>query len=110
MALSSPLNARLDALVGLANDAGANTSRKELFAALVLGSSMAGDELSAAVHRYRTATVADAFVPGHDKEPFLEPGPSPPDHVRGNSARTDAVLARARYQRAERRRNSLNDP
>jgi hypothetical protein len=72
-----PLSARLDALVELANGAGANTSRKEVLAAVLLAASAEAQVLAELVRTYRTAHVADAIVEDVDRERFLQPEPAP---------------------------------
>jgi hypothetical protein len=59
-----PIDDRLDRLVGVANDAGTATSRKELLAALVLAAPTAGQKLRNAVVTFRTATVRQAALGG----------------------------------------------
>jgi hypothetical protein len=73
----APLSGRLDALVELANSAAANTSRKEVLAALLLAASADPDVLAALVRSYRTARVEDAIVKGTDRDRFLRPEPAP---------------------------------
>ncbi len=80
--LPGPLNARLDALVESANDAGENTSRKELLATLLLESPTEGSNLVAAIRRYRTARAREAVPPGVPQARVLgprdrKPGPRP---------------------------------
>jgi len=58
--LPLPLNARLEALVKLANSSGAGTRRKEILAALVLAAVTEPRVLSKLVARYRTAEAAEA--------------------------------------------------
>jgi hypothetical protein len=57
-----PIDARLDALVGVANGAGAATTRKELLAALVLTAPTGAEMLRNAVVTFRIATVRQAAV------------------------------------------------
>jgi len=58
----------LAALVQRANEAGANCTRKELVAALVVaGHSLTGDELRDALVSYRQALVKDIVPPPTDK-------------------------------------------
>ena len=54
------LDQRLDDLMERANDAGANTTRRETLAALLLAADYSGDDLVVLIRRYRTATVKDA--------------------------------------------------
>jgi hypothetical protein len=82
VSIPGPLNARLDALVELANGAGERTSRRELISALILAAPEDGPRLAKLVREYRLASVRDAVVPGHDESLFLEPprrrpGPRP---------------------------------
>ena len=75
-----PLNARLDALVELANKAGENTNRREVLCALILDSSERGDQLADQVRTFRRAKAQDAVVSGFDQSLFLQPrkrGPGP---------------------------------
>ena len=74
----APLSGRLDALVELANRAGANTSRKEILAAVLLAAAAEPEALSELVRTYRTARVEDAIVDGTDRERFLRPERPPP--------------------------------
>lgn len=63
MAWPIPVHARLDELVRIVRDeAGRDTSRKELVAALILSASTDPDALDAAVRRYRLATAREALV------------------------------------------------
>jgi len=74
-----PLSGRLDALVELANRAGAaNTSRKELVAAVLLAVPAEPQALAELVRAYRTARVADAIVEGAARERILQPERPPP--------------------------------
>jgi hypothetical protein len=57
-----PIDDRLDRLVGVANRAGAGTSRKELLAALVLAAPTGADKLRNAVVTFRIATVRQAAL------------------------------------------------
>lgn len=78
VAVPAPLSGRLDTLVELANSAAANTSRKEVLAALLLAASPDPDVLAEVVRVYRTARAADAIVEGSPPERFLRAEPSPP--------------------------------
>src|SRR5437588_62589 len=73
VSVPAPLNVRLDGLVELANEAGANVNRKELLATLVFAASESGAELQELVRGYRTATAADAVISGQDEARFLDP-------------------------------------
>jgi hypothetical protein len=72
-----PLSVRLDALVEFANSAGANTSRKEVVAAVLLAASSEPQVLAELVRTYRTARVADAMVKDVGEDRFLRPEPAP---------------------------------
>lgn len=54
------LDQRLDDLMDRANDSGANTTRRETLAALLLDADFTGDELVELIRRYRTALVKEA--------------------------------------------------
>ena len=69
--IPKPLNARLDALVARAQDAGENTSRRELIGALVLLAPEAPESLVEAVRTYRRATAASAVPSGADPASIL---------------------------------------
>jgi hypothetical protein len=58
------LNQRLDALVDRLNDSLANTTRKELLAALVLECPDSSDDLTKLLEHYRSSPVEDAAVAG----------------------------------------------
>lgn len=78
--LPGPINERLDRLRELADEEGARTSRKEIVAALILDAPEGGEDLSAAVIRYRKARARDAAIAGVDAADVLEfrrhsPGP-----------------------------------
>ena len=80
--IARPLNARLDALVRRATEAGENTSRKEVLATLLLVAPSSADDLIGALRRYRTASARDAVLDGEPETDFLEdrerrPGPRP---------------------------------
>jgi len=76
--IPKPLNARLDALVERANEAGESTTRTELVAALLLDATDSGPSLSKLVRRYRSATADDAVIAGEDEARFLDPPPARP--------------------------------
>ena len=78
ISVAAPLNARLDALVSLAEAAGENTSRKEIVSALLLEAPEDGDALAERLRRFRQASVGDAFVAGFDDSFFLDLGPRGP--------------------------------
>lgn len=80
LSLPSPLNARLDVLVDIANEAGENTTRKEVVASLLLASSADGKDLGDKIKRYRVALASDAVPPGVTPSQILgsrqrKPGP-----------------------------------
>lgn len=80
LALSDPLSARLDALVDLIEATGERTNRKELVAALILGTAAEGTALAALVRRYRTAQARDTLIrpdPSLSTLDFLPRGPGP---------------------------------
>jgi hypothetical protein len=89
--IPGPLSARLDALVNRAYEAGERTNRKELLAALILAAPEGEERLRRLLRRYRTAAVADAFLPGEDPATFLKPsrprGPRRPPGRRTAPAR-----------------------
>ena len=62
LALSDPLSARLDALVDLVDATGERTNRKELVAALILGTAPESSALAALVRSYRTAEARDTLI------------------------------------------------
>lgn len=62
LALSAPLSARLDALVGLVVESGDRTSRKELIAALILAAEPNGEDLAGLVRAFRKALTRDTLV------------------------------------------------
>jgi hypothetical protein len=57
-----PIDYRLEELVQLTNDAGENTNRKELLAAIVLAVTEDPDELSMMLRTYRQATVRATLI------------------------------------------------
>ncbi|HEX8306573.1 MAG TPA: hypothetical protein VF612_16985 [Jatrophihabitans sp.] len=57
-----PVDRRLDQLVNLANEAGANTRRQELAAALVASSSTKPDQLLELIIRWRKQLVRDIVL------------------------------------------------
>lgn len=86
VSVPKPLNARLNALVDAANEAGESTSRKELVAALILSASAKGPALARAIRSYRSATSADAVLPGDDESMYLDPAiPKPGPRARRRS-------------------------
>jgi hypothetical protein len=83
--LPAPLNERIEELVRLANAAGADATRKQVIAALVLAASTDPRMLLKQVIGYRTAHAEDAAV---------------------SPAGVDAVLNPRRYARGRRPRSS----
>lgn len=80
LALSDVISARLDALVGVANAAGARCSRKELVASLILATQPSDEHLAGIVRRYRTARARDTLLNEDPAAAFLtfatrKPGP-----------------------------------
>lgn len=75
LGLPGALSARLDALVHRANEVGANTTRKELIAALVLEAPPDGDALMSRVVALRTAEIKDAVVSGDVADLYVNPEP-----------------------------------
>lgn len=76
-----PIDHRLEMLVEAATEAGENTSRKELAAAIMFNAPTDGEELAAILRQYRTATAGDA-LPWFASEEVVElprhkPGPRP---------------------------------
>lgn len=78
VSIPAPLSARLDVLVGRANHAGENTSRKEVLAALILDAPEEDDQVVAAVRRYRTASADEAVPEGVNADAVLDPPDRPP--------------------------------
>ena len=75
-----PVDRRLDELVAVARDYGERTNRKELAAAIVLGSPDDGERLSELLRQFRRAKARDAVLsdPGADNVlhlPRHRPGP-----------------------------------
>lgn len=88
MALPGPISERIDQLRGLADQAGAATSRKELIAALVLAAPGESEALFDLVVAFRRARAADAVVRGRDPGEVLEfrrhpRGPRPRNEAAG---------------------------
>ena len=82
LALAWPISERLDALVTLAEANGERTNRKELLASLILAAPSEGDELVAAVRRYRQSSAGEARLGGGDANTEVtvyprRPGPRP---------------------------------
>ena len=87
LAVAVPLNARLDALVAIAEDAGDNTSRKEIVSALLLEAPDDANALAERLRRFRQASVQDSFIPGFEDAFFLNPDPRSPGPRRRRPAR-----------------------
>jgi hypothetical protein len=69
----------LDDLVTVANDAGGNTNRKELIAAIVATYRPSGESMGRMLRRYRTMTISEA-VGAEDSDTVIHlvhhgPGP-----------------------------------
>lgn len=70
-----PIDVRLDELVRRANESGANTSRQELLAALVLTAGSSGTKLLKAVVELRKARIGDVLIRDDvDRLPIHGPG------------------------------------
>lgn len=70
-----PIDVRLDELVERANESGANTSRQELLAALVLNTGSSGAKLLKAVVQLRKAKIGDVLIRDEvDQLPVHGPG------------------------------------
>ena len=72
--LPIPLSRRLDDLVDLAERARERTNRQELIASLILTTPATPKDLLRLLTSYRTATIRDTIIPGHDPAPYLEQG------------------------------------
>jgi hypothetical protein len=82
LSLPVPINARIDLLVELAEQAGERTSRKEIVAACILGSPDTADELLHWLHIYRRSPADSTYTSGAKLGSVLElhptrPGPRP---------------------------------
>jgi len=82
LSLPVPINARIDLLVELAEQAGERTSRKEIVAACILGSPDTADELVRWLRIYRKSPADSTYTSGAKREDVLElrtarPGPRP---------------------------------
>ncbi len=82
LAFPLPISDRLDALVALAEAVGDRTNRKELLASLILAAPATGQELSAAIKRFRRATAREARLDGRTGDSTVplrlrRPGPRP---------------------------------
>jgi len=82
LSLPVPINARLDLLVELAEQAGERTSRKEIVATCILGSPDTADELIRWLRIYRRSPADSTYTGGAKLGTVLElrrarPGPRP---------------------------------
>jgi hypothetical protein len=82
LSLPVPINARLDLLVRLAEQAGERTSRKEIIAACILGAPDRADEIVRWLRIYRKSPADSVYTSGPKLEDVLElqparPGPRP---------------------------------
>lgn len=69
--IPAPISERLDALIALAEGAGAATSRGELLSALVLAAPESSDALLELWLRYRRSVARDAVIEGLDPNRVL---------------------------------------
>lgn len=79
---SYPADRRLDQLVDLANEAGANTRRNELAAALVAAASREPDELLGLVLSWRRRLVREVVLDVEDAADVVELPRHPPGRRR----------------------------
>ena len=82
LSLPVPVNARIDLLVELAEQAGERTSRKEIVAVCILGAPDGADELVRWLHIYRRSPADSVYPSGPQQADALElrparPGPRP---------------------------------
>ena len=82
LSLPVPINARIDLLVELAEQAGERTSRKEIVATCILGAPDGADELVRWLRIYRRSTADSVYTSGAKLGDVLElraarPGPRP---------------------------------
>ena len=82
LALPIPISDRLDALVASIEATGERTTRKEVLASLILIAAPQGQDLAAAVKRYRLATAREARLDGRTNDSSVplsrrQPGPRP---------------------------------
>ncbi|MSY83887.1 MAG: hypothetical protein F2693_04075 [Actinobacteria bacterium] len=78
-----PIDRRLDQLVKLANDVGANTRRHELAAALVASAPTDGRQLLEMLLTWRTSRVRDVVLGVEDAAQVIELPRHPPGRRRG---------------------------
>lgn len=74
-----PIDMHLEQLLNRAEEAGENTSRRELAAAIIAATNLNGEELGGLLRRYRTTRVRDLLpVPeGQNVLPFRKRPPGP---------------------------------
>lgn len=74
-----PIDMHLDRLLGRAEEAGENTSRRELAAAIIADTDLSGEQLGGLLRRYRTTRVRNLLpVPeGENVVPFRKRPPGP---------------------------------
>ena len=72
MVIPSPLAARIDLLVKLANTAGLRTTRQELVAAAILAATTDRSRLARQLHAYWHGTAADAAIAGQPAEAIFK--------------------------------------
>jgi hypothetical protein len=82
LSLPVPINARIDLLVELAEQAGERTSRKEIVATCILGSPDTADEIVRWLRIYRKSPADSAYTSAAKRGDVLElrparPGPRP---------------------------------
>jgi hypothetical protein len=82
LSLPVPINARIDLLVELAEQAGERTSRKEIVAACILGAPDGAEELVRWLRIYRGSPADSTYTSGAKLGDVLElrparPGPRP---------------------------------
>ncbi|SRR6266511_737 len=78
LSLPVPINARLDLLVELAEQAGERTSRKEIVATCILAAPDGGDELIRWLRIYRRSSADATATSGAKLEDLLELRPHRP--------------------------------
>jgi hypothetical protein len=78
LSLPVPINARLDLLVELAEQAGERTSRKEIVAACILGAPDGAEELVRWLRIYRKSAADSVYTSGATLGSVLELGPARP--------------------------------
>ena len=78
LSLPVPINARLDQLVRLAEQAGERTSRKEIVAVCILGAPDGADEMVRWLRICRKSTADSTATSGANLNDLLELRPTPP--------------------------------